>query len=217
MFTFSLALTLVAAAPESFATFEDKGDLFVKAGSKQGLKVGAEVELLGARIGDTEERRSVGTRTVMEVWETLARLSGPEGAQAEKPERARLLGKAKAVKAEAKKGDGKKAEKKGETSSPSGGSGPAQTSAAMGFSDHLTAECKGRRFDVWARSTLLGGIVTLQIDGEEVASKEVGIGSLNTLKGTKGGVSGSLTVNQGAFGTDYSLTVDGKRCPLTNL
>lgn len=196
------------AAPETFPTFEDKGELFVKAGKKQGLQVGSEVELLGARIGDTEERRSLGRRTVMEVWDALARLSGAEGPGAEKPERARLPAREPAKKAQA--GAASSAQKKE-------GGGPAQTSAAMGFSDHLTAECGGHRFDVWARSTLLGGNFMLQIDGKEVQRRDVNVGQLETLSGKAGGASASLTVNQGAFGTDYSLTVGGKRCPLTNL
>lgn len=58
-----------------FETFADKGDTFVRAGSNQGLKVGMTVTVLGPRIGDTEERRRVGSATVMEVWESLARLA----------------------------------------------------------------------------------------------------------------------------------------------
>lgn len=202
-----LVCLLSGAAPESFPTFEDKGDLFVKAGKKHGLQVGAEVELLGARIGDTEERRSLGRRTVMEVWAALARLSGAEGPAGEKPERARLLAPEPVKKS-----------RPGAAAAPKkAADGPAQTSAAMGFSDHLTAECSGHRFDVWARSTLLGGNVLLQIDGQEVQRRDVNVGQVETLTGKAGGVSASLTVNQGAFGTDYALTVGGKRCPLTNL
>jgi hypothetical protein len=208
MLTLSLlAVSLLSATPE-FPTFEDKGDLFVKAGKKHGLTVGSEVEVLGGRIGDTEERRSIGMRTVMEVWDNLARLSSPEGAAKEKPERARLPQKAE--KRPAKSASSARATA---NSDPEAG----KTSAAMGFNDHLTADCSGHQIDVFARSTLLGGIVTLQIDGKQISSQEVSPGQEITLTGKAGELATSVHVAQGVFGTDYSLNVGGKRCKLTNL
>ncbi len=71
-----LALAPSALAQPSVAElFVDKGDTFARAGSEQGLKVGSAVTVLGPTIGDTQERRRVGTATVLEVWDSLARVS----------------------------------------------------------------------------------------------------------------------------------------------
>jgi hypothetical protein len=58
------ALMLLAAAPASYELFTADGDVFVRAGSKQGLQVGVELKVAGG-----------GTAVVMEVWETKARIS----------------------------------------------------------------------------------------------------------------------------------------------
>ena len=55
--------------------FVDTGDVFVRAGTAQGLRVGMVLPVLGATIGNTTERRTVGSAAVLEVWETLARVS----------------------------------------------------------------------------------------------------------------------------------------------
>lgn len=216
----SLILFTLAAAPPSFPVFVDKGDLFVKAGTKQGLKVGSEVELLGSRIGDTEEHRRVGTRTVMEVWDELARLSEAEAPAAEKPERARPLGRGArpAQQAERKApGAGAAARAEPERARGSSSAGSGKTSAAMGLNDHLSAQCAGHQIDVFGQSTLLGGMVTLQIDGQEVMRRDVTAGTAVTLSGKAGTAAVTLRVTQGMFGTDYALNVGGKSCALTNL
>jgi hypothetical protein len=208
-----LAVSLLAAPRSEFPTFEDKGDLFVKAGKKHGLVVGTEVELLGERIGDTDERRSIGLRTVMEVWDNLARLSGAEGGAAAKSERARLAPKTeKADKKVTRAAPAKPANNHAAADPESG-----KTSAVMGFNDHLTADCSGHQVDVFARSTLLGGVVTLQIDGQEVTSQEVFPGQEATLAGKAGELATSVRVSQGLFGTDYALNMGGKRCKLIKL
>jgi hypothetical protein len=70
-----LLLALLAADPRVVEVFKDKGDTFIRAGTNRGLKVGAEVVILGDKIGDTDEYRAGGKATVLEVWETLARVS----------------------------------------------------------------------------------------------------------------------------------------------
>lgn len=64
--------------------FTDRGDLFVKAGTNHGVQVGASLTILGDRIGNTAERRRVGTATVMEVWPTLSRVVLDDAAKADK-------------------------------------------------------------------------------------------------------------------------------------
>lgn len=76
----SLSLVLSAAAP-TYDLFKDKGDTFIRAGTNKAIKVGTEVQVLGEPIGDTGEYRSAGSATVMEVWETIARVSLDEEAQ----------------------------------------------------------------------------------------------------------------------------------------
>lgn len=63
------------ANPNVVDMFVDKGDTFIKAGKKQGLKVGSDVTVLGDRIGDTDEYRSAGTATVMEVFDSISRVA----------------------------------------------------------------------------------------------------------------------------------------------
>src|SRR4051812_4307355 len=82
-FAAGVCLLLLALAPVALAQpkanavelFVDKGDTFARAGSEQGLKVGSALIVLGPTIGDTQERRRVGTATVLEVWGSLARVS----------------------------------------------------------------------------------------------------------------------------------------------
>jgi hypothetical protein len=87
----------------------------------------------------------------------------------------------------------------------------------MGFNDHLSADCAGTQIDVFARSTLLGGVVTLVINGEEASQREVFPGQEAVLSGKASGTAVSVRVSQGMFGTDYALNVGGKRCKLVNL
>jgi hypothetical protein len=49
--------------------FEDEGVLFIRAGKKQGLTAGGVVKVLG------EEKKSIGTAAVLEVWDSIARIS----------------------------------------------------------------------------------------------------------------------------------------------
>ncbi len=67
--------------------FVDRGELFVRAGAQAGLRVGDEVAILGARIGETKERRRVGSAMVMEVWPSLARIAPDRAAASDKTPR----------------------------------------------------------------------------------------------------------------------------------
>ncbi|MHB8876141.1 MAG: hypothetical protein ACYC8T_20825 [Myxococcaceae bacterium] len=84
-----LGLILVLLAGAAFGqenvveVFADRGDVFMKAGSKSGLAVGNNVTIYGDKIGDTSERRRIGTATVMEVWDTLARINLDGAAKAD--------------------------------------------------------------------------------------------------------------------------------------
>ncbi|MHB8874665.1 MAG: hypothetical protein ACYC8T_13330 [Myxococcaceae bacterium] len=62
--------------------FLDHGDVFVRAGTAQGVRVGVVLPVLGPTIGNTTERRTIGSATVLEVWETLARVSLDKAAAA---------------------------------------------------------------------------------------------------------------------------------------
>lgn len=74
-------------AKKPVETFIDRGEVFARAGESSGLTVGTVLKVLGPRIGDTDERRAVGSATVMEVWETLARLKLDAEAEKHKGER----------------------------------------------------------------------------------------------------------------------------------
>lgn len=75
-------LAALAASPTSVELFTDKGEMFIRAGTQAGLRVGQEVRVLGERIADTQERRTAGHLTVLEVWDSLARVSLDAAAQA---------------------------------------------------------------------------------------------------------------------------------------
>ncbi len=72
--------TLALADASVVEAFKDKGEYFVKAGTRAGLKIGSEVTILGDQIGDSGEYRTAGKGTVLEVWENLARVNLDEEA-----------------------------------------------------------------------------------------------------------------------------------------
>lgn len=76
--------SVAAAQAAEVELFTDKGDVFIKAGTNAGAEVGTELTILGDKIANTEERRRVGSGTVMEVWPTLARLALDDAARADK-------------------------------------------------------------------------------------------------------------------------------------
>lgn len=83
----ALAQEAAKEGPKLVDLFVDRGDTFIRAGTAQGLKVGDSVPILGAKIGNTEERRVVGSAAVLEVWKTIARVNldaAARGAEGEK-------------------------------------------------------------------------------------------------------------------------------------
>ncbi len=77
-----LLLCLAARAQSATAElFEDRGGTFVRAGTKQGLAVGTQVAL----AADAQGAKPAGSGTVMELWESMARLSLDEAARKAKP------------------------------------------------------------------------------------------------------------------------------------
>ncbi len=106
--------------------FKDKNEYYVKAGTKQGLKVGSEVVILGDQIGDTGEYRTAGKATVLEVFENLSRVSlDEEAAKAKEIKKARI--------ARSAAGPAKTA-----SSGSSGSSGAAPSGGGGGLSGHAT-------------------------------------------------------------------------------
>ncbi len=95
--TFCLAATAVLAAGDTVEIFVDKQDVFIRAGTNKGLKVGSEVLVLGDRIADTNEYRVAGRANVLEVFETIARVSlDPAAQKVKNPKLAMLQTAAKA-------------------------------------------------------------------------------------------------------------------------
>lgn len=80
------ALMVVVAAEPSGEVFQDKGEFFLRAGRTRGLEVGGQLKILGAFIGNTGERRTVGKVTILELWPELARVSLDAGARAAIPQ-----------------------------------------------------------------------------------------------------------------------------------
>jgi head-tail adaptor len=83
----ALAQDAAKDGPKLVDLFVDRGDTFIRAGSAQGIKVGDSIPILGDKIGNTEERRVVGSAAVLEVWKTIARVNldaGARGAEGEK-------------------------------------------------------------------------------------------------------------------------------------
>ncbi|MHB8873610.1 MAG: hypothetical protein ACYC8T_07980 [Myxococcaceae bacterium] len=150
----------------------------------------------------------MGTAIVMEVWDSLARIAPDDEARKAKPQAAKLV-------LDAPKETRRAAA--APAAAPAARQSPKGTSAAMGFSDHLAATCGATQVDVFARSTLLGGMVRLMIDGTIAGEEEVRVGGTLLLNGKAGAKPVVLQVSQGMFGTDYVLRLDGKACELTNL
>lgn len=78
--------------PKLVDLFVDRGDTFIRAGSAQGIKVGDSIPILGDKIGNTEERRVVGSAAVLEVWKTIARVNLDTGARSAEGEKFAQVG-----------------------------------------------------------------------------------------------------------------------------
>lgn len=81
MVTALIALVVLAQGPNTDAEiFVDRGETYLRAGQANGLSVGAGLEVL-----DAKKREPVGTAVVMEVWDSLARVSLDSKATAHGP------------------------------------------------------------------------------------------------------------------------------------
>ncbi len=93
----SLVTVLLCSAPalaqESWETFSDKGGTFIRAGTKQGLKVGSELWMFKTSVDVT----AAGKATVMEAFDTMSRLSVDAAALSAGAHFARLPGTTPAV------------------------------------------------------------------------------------------------------------------------
>jgi hypothetical protein len=76
--------SLVCFAQEPYEVFLDRGETYVRAGTANGLELGAMVTIWGDLIPTTTERRRAGTATVMEVWPSLARINLDDAARTDK-------------------------------------------------------------------------------------------------------------------------------------
>jgi hypothetical protein len=66
-----IALLVLSQSPTIDAeVFVDRGETYIRAGEAHGLQVGIGLEVL-----DAKSRASIGTAVVMEIWESLARVS----------------------------------------------------------------------------------------------------------------------------------------------
>lgn len=73
----SLLLSQSATYVDEAELFVDKGQFYVRAGEAKGLAVGQSVEILSG-----PSKKAAGSATVMEVWDSMARLSLDSKAQA---------------------------------------------------------------------------------------------------------------------------------------
>ncbi len=73
-----------AVADEPSEIFVDRGETYVRAGSQQGLELGAAMTVWGDLIPTTTERRRLGTAVVMEIWPSLARINLDDAARNDK-------------------------------------------------------------------------------------------------------------------------------------
>jgi hypothetical protein len=84
----TLTLSSAASAQQTWETFADKGNVFVRAGSAHGLKVGSELSM----FKDANDSTPAGKATVMEVFDAMARINMDGAATAAKAKFARLPG-----------------------------------------------------------------------------------------------------------------------------
>lgn len=84
-----------------------------------------------------------------------------------------------------------------------------------GFRDRLKATCGGHAFEVHAGSKLIGGAVMLLADGTKFGDEvEIGVGQTKNIAGKLGARAVDLKIEQGLWGTRYTLKVDGTECKL---
>lgn len=91
---------------------------------------------------------------------------------------------------------------------------PPKKATTGGLSDRVVGTCNGAKVEVQAAAGLLGGKVSLLIDGKVADSVGVLAGRETILSGTIRGQEAELRVEQRPMRARYTLTVGGKECPL---
>lgn len=87
---------------------------------------------------------------------------------------------------------------------------------STGFSDRLSATCGGLDVEVHGGTRLTGVRAMLLVDGRKLGDEQdVNVGQTKYISGKQGKQEVQLTVQQGLWGTRYTLKVDGTECKLT--
>lgn len=87
---------------------------------------------------------------------------------------------------------------------------------SSGFSDRLQATCAGLPIEVHGGTRLTGVRAMLLVDGRKMGDEQdVNVGQTKSISGKHGTKAVDLTVQQGLWGTRYTLKVDGTECKLT--
>ncbi|MFZ5438520.1 MAG: hypothetical protein ACOZQL_00860 [Myxococcota bacterium] len=82
--------------------------------------------------------------------------------------------------------------------------------------DRLAATCAGATFEVFGSGRLTGVHALLLVDGTRLGDEvDVDVGQTRTITGKHGAKAVELKVQQGLFGTRYTLLVGGAECKLT--
>lgn len=82
--------------------------------------------------------------------------------------------------------------------------------------DRLAATCAGATFEVFGSARLTGVHALLLVEGTRMGDEvDVDVGQDRTITGKHGGKAVELKVQQGLFGTRYTLKVGGVECKLS--
>ena len=84
-----------------------------------------------------------------------------------------------------------------------------------GFSNRLTATCNGHEFEVHGGARFAGVRAMMLVDGKKFGDEvNVNVGKTANIAGKVGSKNVDLKVQQGMWGTRYTLTIDGTECKL---
>ena len=87
---------------------------------------------------------------------------------------------------------------------------------SSGFSDRLQANCGGLAVEVHGGARLTGVRAMLLVDGRKMGDDlEVNVGQTKNITGKQGNKAVDFKVQQGLWGTRYTLKVDGTECRLS--
>jgi hypothetical protein len=87
---------------------------------------------------------------------------------------------------------------------------------STGFSDRLSADCGGLAIEVHGGTRLTGVRAMLLVEGKKMGDEQdVNVGDTKYITGKQGKKDIELKVQQGLWGTRYTLRVDGTECRLS--